>query len=172
MRNLLVPQSKSARHEAIRRLLGAERIFARDGRTQKAGAYIGTQEDLCRALAREGFRVTQATLSRDLQQLGAVRVSAPEGTIYELPAAPGKGSARLPELSDLVASVAENDSLVVVRTRAGAASAVALAIDTARLPECLGTLAGDDTIFATPVRGVPVRKLSRKLRNLFGREMS
>ncbi|MFL5420996.1 MAG: arginine repressor [Myxococcales bacterium] len=158
MRNLLVPQSKSARHEAIRRLLSAERI--------------GTQEDLCRALAREGFRVTQATLSRDLQQLGAVRVSAPEGTIYELPAAAGKGTARLPELSDLVASVAENDSLVVVRTRAGAASAVALAIDTARLPECLGTLAGDDTIFATPVRGVPVRKLSRKLRNLFGREMS
>jgi transcriptional regulator of arginine metabolism len=157
MRNLLVPQSKSARHEAIRRLLVAERI--------------GTQEDLCRALAREGFRVTQATLSRDLQQLGAVRVSAPEGTIYQLPAAPGKGTA-LPELSDLVASVAENDSLVVVRTRAGAASAVALAIDTARLPECLGTLAGDDTIFATPVRGVPVRKLSRKLRNLFGRELS
>ena len=156
MRNLQIPQSKSARHEAIRRLLVAERI--------------GTQEDLCRALAREGFRVTQATLSRDLQQLGAVRVSAPEGTIYELP--PVEGTARLPELSDLVASVAENDSLVVVRTRAGAASAVALAIDTARIPECLGTLAGDDTIFATPVRGVPVRKRSRKLRNLFGREMS
>jgi transcriptional regulator of arginine metabolism len=158
MRNLQVVQSKSARHEAIRRVLEAERI--------------GTQEDLCRALAREGFRVTQATLSRDLQQLGAVRVSAPEGTIYELPSAPAPGTGRLPELSELVTSVAENDSLVVVRTRPGAASAVALAIDTASLPECLGTLAGDDTIFATAVRGVPVRKLSRKLRNLFGRELS
>ena len=158
MRNLQIPQSKSARHEAIRRLLESERI--------------GTQEDLCRALAREGVRVTQATLSRDLQQLGALRVSQPEGTVYGLPEPAARGTARLPELSDLVTSVAENDSLVVVRTRAGAASAVALAIDTARLPECLGTLAGDDTIFATPVRGVPVRKLSRKLRNLFGRELS
>jgi transcriptional regulator of arginine metabolism len=158
MRNLLVSQGKSARHEAIRRLLESQ--------------HIGTQEDLCRALAREGFRVTQATLSRDLQQLGALRVSQPAGTAYELPAAPAQGTARLPELSDLVTSVGENDSLVVVRTRPGAASAVALAIDTAKLPECLGTLAGDDTIFATPVRGVPVRKLSRKLRNLFGRELS
>ena len=155
MRNLQVVQSKSARHEAIRRLLSKERI--------------GTQEGLCRALAREGFRVTQATLSRDLQQLGAVRVSAPEGTIYELPSGSPSG---LPELSDLVVSVAENESLVVVRTQPGAASAVALAIDTARIPECLGTLAGDDTIFATPVRGVQVRKLSRKLRMLLGRELS
>jgi transcriptional regulator of arginine metabolism len=47
---------------------------------------------------------------------------------------------------------------------------VALAIDSARLPECLGTLAGDDTIFATPARGVTTRRLTQKLRTLFGRE--
>jgi len=150
MRKLQIVQSKGARHDAIRRLLGAERI--------------GTQDGLCRALAREGFRVTQATLSRDLQQLGAVRV----GGVYELaPAFPG-----FAPLREVVISIAENDLLTVLRTQPGAAQAVASAIDAARLPECLGTLAGDDTIFATPVRGVPVRKLSQKLRNLFGREQS
>ena len=158
MRKLQIVQSKSSRHEAVRRLLGAERI--------------GTQEGLCRALAREGFRVTQATLSRDLQQLGAVRVSRPEGTIYELPPVVPAAIGRLRELGDLIVSFAENDLLVVLRTQPGAAPAVASAIDAGRLPECLGTLAGDDTIFATPVRGVPVRRLSRKLRNLFGREPS
>ncbi|MGZ6125585.1 MAG: hypothetical protein ACXWLR_11535 [Myxococcales bacterium] len=50
------------------------------------------------------------------------------------------------------------------------ASAVALAIDNARMPECLGTLAGDDTIFATPARGVATRRLAQQIRNLFGRE--
>jgi transcriptional regulator of arginine metabolism len=153
MRTLQIVQSKSARHQAIRRVLRAERI--------------GTQEDLCRVLAREGFRVTQATLSRDLQQVGAVRV----GGLYELPP-PSPTAARLREVGDLIVSLAENDHLVVLRTQPGAASAVALAIDTAHLPGCLGTLAGDDTIFATPVRGVPVRKLSQELRNLFGREPS
>jgi transcriptional regulator of arginine metabolism len=158
MRTLQIVQSKAGRHDAIRRLLGAQRI--------------GTQEDLCRALVREGFRVTQATLSRDLQQLGALRVSRPEGTIYELPAAVPASTGRLRELGELIVSLAENDMLVVLHTQPGIASAIALAIDTARLPECLGTLAGDDTIFATPVRGVSVRKLSRRLRVLFGRELS
>jgi transcriptional regulator of arginine metabolism len=153
MRTLQIVQSRSARHQAIRKVLRAEQI--------------GTQEDLCRVLAREGFRVTQATLSRDLQQLGAVRV----GGLYQLPPA-SPMAARLREVGDLIVSFAENDHLVVLRTQPGAASAVALAVDTAHLPECLGTLAGDDTIFATPVRGVPARKLSRKLRNLFGRELS
>jgi transcriptional regulator of arginine metabolism len=50
------------------------------------------------------------------------------------------------------------------------ASAVALAIANARMPECLGTLAGDDTIFATPARGVATRRLVQQIRNLFGRE--
>jgi transcriptional regulator of arginine metabolism len=153
MRKLQIIQSKGARHDAIRRLLQAERI--------------GTQEGVCRALAREGFRVTQATLSRDLQRLGAVRM----GGVYELPPA-SPASARLREVGDLIVSIAENDLLAVLRTQPGAAPAVASAIDAARLPECLGTLAGDDTIFAAPVRGVRVRKLSRKLRNLFGREPS
>ncbi len=64
--------------------------------------------------------------------------------------------------------LSDNDVLSVVRTVTGAASAVARAIDVAKLPEVLGTLAGDDTIFVTPVRGVSARRLSGALRALFG----
>ena len=159
MRPLKLVRDKAARHEAIRRLIRSQRI--------------STQEELVELLTREGFELTQATLSRDLAQLGALRVSRPEGTVYELEASSLPPPAqRLHELGELIASWAENDSLVVLRTPPGAAPSVALAIDGARLPECLGTLAGDDTIFATPVRGVTTRRLMQRLRALFGREMT
>ena len=159
MRTLKLVRDKSSRHEAIKRLIRSQRI--------------ATQEELVGLLAREGFEVAQATLSRDLAQLGALRVSRPDGTVYELEAvglpAPAQ---RLHELGELITSWAENDALVVLRTPPGAAPSVALAIDGARLPECLGTLAGDDTIFATPVRGVTTRRLAQRLRALFGRELT
>ena len=98
-----------------------------------------------------------------------LRVSGPEGAVYELEAVNAKANP-LTELADTVLSLRENESLVVLRTRPGMASAVALAIDNARMPECLGTLAGDDTIFATPARGVATRRLVQQIRNLFGRE--
>jgi transcriptional regulator of arginine metabolism len=159
MRPLKLVQNKAARHAAIRRLIRSQRV--------------STQEELVGLLAGEGFHVTQATLSRDLAQLGALRATRPDGTYYELdPAAVPVSGEHLRELGDLVRSISDNDMLVVVRTQAGAASAIALAIDTARLPECLGTLAGDDTIFATPVRGVTTRRLAQRLRALFGRELT
>jgi transcriptional regulator of arginine metabolism len=64
----------------------------------------------------------------------------------------------------------DNELLVVVRTRPGSASLVASAIDQARLLESLGTIAGDDTIFAAPARGKSARTLSKKLKALFGKE--
>jgi len=146
---------KQKRLEAIRRVIRARNI--------------GTQEELGTLLASEGFKVNQATLSRDLAQLGAQRVSRPEGTIYALDESGlPQASERLRELADTVLSIDQNDALVVLRTRAGMASAVALAIDTARLPGCLGTLAGDDTIFATPARGLSPKRLAQQLRGLFG----
>jgi len=75
------------------------------------------------------------------------------------------------ELAEAVLSIADNESMVVLRTRPGLASAVALAVDNARLPECLGTLAGDDTLFATPSRGISSRRLAQQIKVLFGREM-
>ena len=149
---------KTARQEAIRRLIRAHTV--------------ATQEELGALLTEEGFDVTQATLSRDLAQLGAMRVSLPEGgTVYGLEDAPPPSSeARLAELGELILSVEDNEQLVVVRTRPGSASLVAVAIDQARLAECLGTIAGDDTIFVAPKRGKTPRVLNRKLKALFGKE--
>jgi transcriptional regulator of arginine metabolism len=149
---------KAARQEAIRRII----------RTHE----VSTQEELGQLLARERIDVTQATLSRDLAQLGAMRVSRPEGgTVYGLEEAPPpSGEARLLELGEMILSVDDNELLVVVRTRPGSAPLVASAIDQARLPESLGTIAGDDTIFVAPTRGKSTRTVSKKLKALFGKE--
>jgi len=155
MRLMREKGGKHERHEEIRRLLRARRI--------------STQQELAELLAAQGIETTQATLSRDLAELGVLRVSRPEGAVYELE--PVNATATpLAELGETVLSLRDNDTLVVVRTRPGMASAVALAIDNRRMPECLGTLAGDDTIFATPARGVSTRRLAQQIRSLFGRE--
>ncbi len=149
-------QSKGTRQDAIKRALRMKRI--------------ATQQELVETLKREGIEATQATLSRDLAELGVLRVSRPEGAVYELEPVSAAATPQLRELGETILSLADNDSLVVLRTRPGMASAVALGIDNARMPECLGTLAGDDTIFATPARGVPTKRLAQQIRNLFGRE--
>ena len=129
---------------------------------------IATQEELLAALAAAGFRATQATLSRDLARLGARRVSRPEGgTVYEL-ADGAAASAGLGAVRGLVADVAANGTLVVIRTLPGSAPAVARAIDLAGLREVLGTIAGDDTIFVAPSAGLSPRRLSTRLGDLLG----
>ncbi len=129
---------------------------------------IGTQEELLAALALAGFRATQATLSRDLARLGARRVSRPEGgTMYEL----GDGAAErngLGALRGLVGEISANASLVVIRTHPGSAPAIARAIDLAEIPEVLGTIAGDDTIFVAPAGGLRPRRLAARLAEILG----
>ena len=147
---------KETRQNAIRRALRMKKIT--------------TQQELVDTLKGEGIAATQATLSRDLAELGVLRVSRPEGAVYELEAVSAQATPQLHELGETILSLAENESLVVLRTRPGMASAVALAIDNARMAECLGTLAGDDTIFATPARSVPTRRLAQHIQQLFGRE--
>jgi transcriptional regulator of arginine metabolism len=157
MRVLGEKASKHERQEQIRRLLRTRRI--------------STQQELAGLLAAQGIDATQATLSRDLAELGVLRVSRPEGAVYELEPVNASATPQLAELGETILSMRDNDTLVVLRTRPGMASAVALAIDNARLPECLGTLAGDDTIFATPARGIATRRLAQEIRTLFGREI-
>ena len=152
-----VKQAKGTRQDAIKRALRMKRI--------------ATQQELVDTLKREGIAATQATLSRDLAELGVLRVSRPEGAVYELEPVNAQATPQLHELGETIVSMADNEALVVLRTRPGMASAVALAIDNARMPECLGTLAGDDTIFATPSRSVPARRLAQYIQHLFGREI-
>jgi transcriptional regulator of arginine metabolism len=148
--------TKERRHDAIRRALRVKRI--------------ATQQELAETLAAEGIDATQATLSRDLAELGVLRVSRPDGAVYELEAVSAQAAPQLRELGETILSLRDNESMVVLRTRPGMASAVALAIDNARFAECLGTLAGDDTIFATPARGVATRRLAQQIKSFFGRE--
>ena len=123
---------------------------------------VATQEDLRELLAARGHAVTQATLSRDLAQLGARRAAQPGGgTAYELADAP-----RTPLLRDLVLIFFYYWSIFVIYTTAGAAQVVASTFDRAHLPEALGTIAGDDTIFVAPARGVTTAKLARRLRDV------
>jgi transcriptional regulator of arginine metabolism len=142
-------QTTEVRREAIRRLIRGRRV--------------STQEDLRTLLADEGFEVTQGTLSRDLARLGARRApGAAGGTVYELPIAndaPPSGDLLAP-LQRLVLRVRDNGSLVVVNTTPGAAPAVALVLDQARLPDVLGTLAGDDTVFVAPVQAASASRLT------------
>lgn len=145
--------SAQVRRDAIARILRLNRV--------------PTQEELLRLVRAEGFDVTQATLSRDLARIGARRVSSPEGgTIYEL--GPEDPRDALGTLRGLVSAVSSNGALVVVRTQPGLAPAVARAIDLAQLPEVLGTLAGDDTIFVAPAKASRVRSLASRLEAMFG----
>jgi transcriptional regulator of arginine metabolism len=148
-------QTTEARREAIRRLIRGRRV--------------STQEDLRTLLAEQGFEVTQGTLSRDLARLGARRApGAAGGTVYELPIANDAPPSNdlLAPLQRLVLRVRDNGSLVVVNTTPGAAPAVALVLDQARLPDVLGTLAGDDTVFVAPVQAASASRLTRILNGM------
>lgn len=139
------PATKTARHAHIRRLL--------------AHQAVRSQAELAEILAEEGVNVTQATLSRDLVELGAAKVRSPEhGLIY---AVPGEGvdralqapvtvealDHRLGRLcEELLVSAEASANLVVLRTPPGAAQFLASAIDQSVLPDLLGTIAGDDTV--------------------------
>lgn len=126
---------------------------------------VATQEELRRLLAKEGFTVTQATLSRDLAQLGARRVAMPGGgTAYELEVARApSGREALLAVAPMVLEIIATDTLVVVHTLPGSAQVVAAAVDGARGQEYAGSVAGDDTLFVAPCAGVSARQLRRHL---------
>jgi transcriptional regulator of arginine metabolism len=112
---------------------------------------VTSQDDVAALLSEHGFSATQATVSRDLEQLGAVKVRRGGVSCYSLPDQldPGDWPAdRLRRvLVEWVQSVDAAGQLVVLKTTPGSAHLVALAIDQARLPAVAGTVAGDDTIF-------------------------
>ncbi|MDQ3914409.1 MAG: arginine repressor [Actinomycetota bacterium] len=120
-----------------------------------------TQQELVTALREAGHDVTQATVSRDLHEVGAVKVRTGGEVAYRFPDdVPRLRSPRrdpLAELLEFALDVREAGTLVVVTTLPGHASAVARAIDLAGLDGVRGTIAGDDTVFvATPDAGTAV----------------
>ena len=109
---------------------------------------IRTQEELAQALHRVGIEVTQVTLSRDVRELGLVK--GPQGYREPERAAPPteEPSALKRALEDFVRDIRTAQNLVIIKTAAGNAQPVAVALDREAWPEILGTIAGDDTVFA------------------------
>ena len=132
----------------------------RAGRQQRiveilSGHAVRSQTELAAFLAAEGIDTTQATLSRDLDELGAVKLRAADGGagVYVVPedGSPVRGvtggTDRLSKLlGDLLVSTDHSGNIAVLRTPPGAAHFLASALDRASLPEIVGTIAGDDTI--------------------------
>jgi transcriptional regulator of arginine metabolism len=133
---------------------------------------IGSQEELRRLLEQQGWRVTQATLSRDLRELGLVRAPTEEGARYMRPETVGTDEGKpsleglLPQLFDAVDGVSE---LLVLHTLPGGAQPIAEAIDAQGWPEIIGTIGGENTILIVCRSSQARIELEQRLRTLAGR---
>jgi transcriptional regulator of arginine metabolism len=115
-----------------------------------AGA-VASQDDLKRLLAQQNLRVTQATLSRDLQELKLVKTRDGYRPLESAEAAAQPALERV--LREYLLDLRDAQNLLVLRTPAGAAQPLAVALDREQLPEVVGTIAGDDTVLViTPSR--------------------
>jgi transcriptional regulator of arginine metabolism len=153
--------TRAARHDRIVSILAARAVRS--------------QAELADALEASGFSVTQATLSRDLDELGAVKLRSPDGglPIYVVPEDGSPLTARTADddpparlarlLGELLVSAEASANLVVLRTPPGASNFLASALDRARLPDVLGTIAGDDTILVVARDRRGGDKLARRL---------
>ena len=127
---------------------------------------LSSQEELAQRLADLGYVVTQATISRDLEQLGAVKVRRDGNLIYALAGRPADDPApRLAAvLRDWVRSIDIAANLVVIKTPPGSAHLIGVALDQSDLPEMVGNICGDDTVFVACRGTSEAERLSRKLR--------
>lgn len=160
----LVPLTKAARQARIVELLDA--------------SPVSSQTELGRQLGASGVDVTQATLSRDLDELGAVKVRTPAGMTYAVPpeGQPRKGTAEAVDarlarlLEELLIGAEATGALVVLRTPPGGAQLLGSALDRAGLPEVAGTVAGDDTVLLItrqpPAKAGPADALAARLLRL------
>lgn len=164
----LAPLTKAARQARIVELLESRPV--------------ASQTELGRLLAEAGVAVTQATVSRDLDELGAVKTRTPAGMAYVVPEenAPRGGTAsdvdaRLGRLlEELLVSAEATGDTVVLRTPPGGAQLLASALDRAGLPDVAGTLAGDDTVLLvtrTPATPACTALAERLLRLAEGRPL-
>ena len=130
----------------------------------KAGV-VHSQSDLVKLLKKAGFDVTQATASRDLEELGAVRSRSESGElIYQLgTTADGSIARSMPLPSDLILSVESSGNLAVVRTPPGGAQFLASSLDNSGLENIIGTIAGDDTVLVVSKKATGGADLAKEL---------
>ena len=162
----MIPQTRAGRRQLVLDILGRQSVRS--------------QGELLEILSRNGFDVAQATLSRDLVELGAVKVREGKTLVYAVPGQGGDRTARvapgLDEVSsrlrrqceELLVTARASANLVVVRTPSGAANYLASALDHANEPDILGTIAGDDTIMIITGGALQSRALVTRLLALAG----
>ncbi len=136
-------------------------------------AEVSSQTQLQKLLAKEGIKATQVTVSRDLEEVGAIKVRSSSGdTVYAIasfePARRATNDQLRRVMSEWVAEVSHSGQMVVLRTPPGCAHVVASALDRAAPNGLLGTVAGDDTIICVATEGVGGKKLATELRSLAG----
>jgi transcriptional regulator of arginine metabolism len=136
---------------------------------------IRTQHELATALRERGFRTTQATISRDVAELGLIKAPRDGTQAYALPPrlveAEASGEERLRKLlADLPIEIREAGSVLVVRTLPGSAHAIAAALDRARWPDVAGSIAGDDTVFVAVADRAGMQRVKSRLARLVRRE--
>ncbi len=129
---------------------------------------IETQSALARALQEQGFDVTQATVSRDIKEMGLIKVPGSTGRQhYVLSDQAGEARSRhVRVLRDSCISVDQAQNILVIRTAAGMAMAAAAALDQMEIPEIVGCIAGDDTIMAAVRTSEETAKLVEKMRDM------
>ena len=134
---------------------------------------VTSQAHLVDLLAADGVSATQATVSRDLEDLGAIKVRGAAGeAVYAIPELPV--DQRAPEdhlrrvFGDWVVEVAHSGNVVVLRTPPGSAHVVGSALDRSGLPEILGTVAGDDTLIVVVTEDAGGALVAQRLRDLAG----
>jgi len=142
---------KANRHRLIVRLLRHQSVTS--------------QADLSALLRAQGEPVTQATLSRDLEELGAFKAREADGSVaYRLPEEPPQNGEHLRRmLLEFVSDVDASGPIVVLRTPPGCAQPVARAIDTGTVKDVIATVAGDDTVLVVCREGVAGRTVARRL---------
>lgn len=147
---------KNSRMEALKMLISSQEL--------------GSQEEVLQALAKEGYTLTQATLSRDLKQLKVAKAASmngkyvyvlPNETMYKRVSSPR--SAREMMMTSGFASINFSGNMIVIKTRPGYASSIAYNIDNSDIPQILGTIAGDDTIFLVKKEGTNEHEIMRML---------
>ena len=146
--------NKQRRHFAIKQII-----------TQQV---ISNQDELCQALEKAGFAVTQATLSRDMKELGIARVHSADRVRYVLNIE-SEERRLVPLIGYEIERIDSNETMIVIKTLPGRAQGVAEIIDSMHHPAILGTLAGDNTIFITPAS---VTKIEETLELVKGFTMS
>lgn len=141
------------RHMLIKNLIATQEIL--------------NQSQLQKVLKKSGVEVTQATLSRDLNELGIVRIPSSNGIVYKINANGDEATLKT-HIAEEVISIEANESLIVIKTFPGRAQGVAVLLDKQNPAESIGTLAGDDTIIIVPRSIKNIKKTIEQIKLILG----